>query len=293
MTGPRVTFAFTVRDGSPYCRFDSAQFEPCESPFARNLSAGVHSFTVQAMNSAGGIDSDSRLWSVVCATRDGGPETFALYHMDEGSGTVVANAHSYYVPPAPPGDARFKDPPNDPQWTSSGRFGGGLRFSAQGLSDTDGILGTPLLPPEASSLGAHSIEMWVNPAPTFPHELVLLRQGGGTQTGRMDYSLTFSRIGGQGTFTLSIRSGATSTSLVSPLVDLGVFHYVAFAYEPGTAPLLFVDGWSSRVSQTIDGTVEMWVFNALSPYEGDVDDVHLTMHPYSEAELLEQWCPPM
>ncbi len=65
-TGPRVTFEFTVQDGSPYCRFDAAQLTPCTSPLTANLAEGIHSFHVQATSSGGVVDSDSRLWSVDC-----------------------------------------------------------------------------------------------------------------------------------------------------------------------------------------------------------------------------------
>ncbi len=211
--------------------------------------------------------------------------------MDEGSGTVIANAHPWTAQ-QPNVGARFADPPGDPAWVAAGRFGSALRFSAIALNDTDRIYATILHPNDSMSVGAHSIEMWVNPMPTFPHDLELFSTTGGQQSGRMDYLLKFVRTGGQGSFHLQLRSGGFGETMMSPMVELGTYHHVVMSYQPGTAPLLFVDGTSVRASQTVSGTVENLVFQALTLYEGDADELHLTFHPFTEQELLDRWCPP-
>lgn len=290
MTGPRVKFEFTVQDGTPYCRFDNEPLTPCTSPLTVNLPAGPHTFHVQAENSGGTVDSDSRLWTIECAPRQPTNDTFALYRMNEGTGTTVVNEHPYMPFPAPQGTLMFGQAPYDPSWTSSGRFGSALHFTAEELNVTDRIYGNVLDPTLGMSLGAHSIEMWVNPVPTLPHDLQLFGTSGGNQAGRMDYLLKFRKNGAQGTFILQARSENNSMSVTSQPVTIGEYHYVAISFAPGTPGLLFVDG-QTFMTQPLQGTVEDFVFDGLSVYEGDVDELHLTLHRYTEQELLDQWCP--
>lgn len=293
MSGPRIKFEFTVHDGSPYCRFDNQPLMPCTSPVIVNLPAGSHTFHVQAENTAGTVDSDSRLWSISCQPRQPTTDTFALYRMDEGSGTTVANEHPVTpIPPNEPGDLHFGAPPHDPGWTSAGRFGSAVRFTSQSAQEYDYIDTTLLDPLIGRNLGAHSIEMWVNPVPTYPQDLILYSTSGGNVAGHMDYAIIFRKNGAQGTFILQARSEGNGMSVSSQPVAVGAWHYVAVSFAPGTPALLFVDGRTFYTPSPVQGTVEDFVpFDGFIPYEGDVDELHFTFHRYTEQELLEQWCP--
>jgi hypothetical protein len=291
-TGPRVTYEFSVRDGSPYCRFDNNQLAPCTSPLTVNLPAGAHTFYVQAQNSGGTIDSDSRVWTIACGPHQPTTDTFGLWHFDEGSGTSVANSqqHADNLPP-PARNLTFADSPNDPSWVATGRFGSAVHFTAVALNDTDRLYAGEILKPLlAQSLGTHSMDMWVKPAPTLAHDLYLMQTSGGNQTGRMDYSLKFRKNGTVGNYILVVRSENNSMSVTSQAVPLGAYNFVAISFSPNMPAMLFVDGQSFQTPPIV-GTVDMFVWDGFFIYEGDVDELHMTFHRYTKEELLDQWCP--
>jgi hypothetical protein len=133
--------------------------------------------------------------------------------------------------------------------------------------------------------------MWVNPAPSFPHEL-LLWQSFTPQTGRLTYLLKFVRTATTGHFRLETRGDdGIARNVDSQDVDIGVPHYLVFSYTPGTAPLLFVDGVARRTSEPVSGTLD-FPFQTFSRFEGDLDELHLTFHAFTDAEALDRWCPP-
>jgi hypothetical protein len=296
MSGPRVTFEFTSQGASPSCRFDDQPLVACTSPVTTSLSEGIHSFLVQVMSPAGAVVSDTRLWNVDCVAPEGDAMSFGLFHMDEASGDTLVNARPFQTPPPSrdgllgTGSTTYR-----PTRTTPGRFGtGGLRFMAYAIYETDRITMSTLLdPPDSDNIGAHSIEMWANPAPSFPHELYLWQVTPSPQPGRLTYRLKFIRTGTTGHFRLETRGAdGVDRNVDSQPVAVGVNHYVVLSYTPGTAPRLFVDGMGTQLSEPIGGTFDMAGADTFSRFEGDLDELHLTFHAFSEEEVLDRWCPP-
>jgi len=293
-TGPRVVFEFSVADGQPLCRFDNGALTPCQSPIAANLSSGIHTFHVQAENSAGSIDFDTRLWSVACRSAEVDAMSFAMFHFDEPSGDGnLTSAPNPRPEPARHGTLGGGGPEKLPLSFTPGRFGSGaLRFRAMAVSDSDYVTISPLVGVPAMSVGAHAMEMWLNPTVSFAHELDVLATLMGTQAGRMDYRISFNREGTQGRFKLTVRDSGNEQVANSQVVSFGTYHYVGFSYTPGERPFLFVDGVKSEVAQAVTGTVAQFNLDTTGPYEGDLDELHMTFRPMAEADFLERWCPP-
>jgi hypothetical protein len=296
VTGPRVSFEFTAQGGTPSCRFDQQPLLACTSPVTINLSEGIHSFLVQVMSPSGTVVSDTRLWNVDCVPPAGDAMTFGLFHMDEATGDTLVNSRPFQNPP-PSRDALLGTGSTTyrPTRITPGRFGtGGIRFVAYALNETDRItLSTLLDPPDSDNIGAHSIEMWANPTPSFPNELYLWQATPSPQAGRLTYRIKFIRNGATGHFRLETRGAdGLDRNIDSQAVEVGVYHHLVFSYTPGTAPMLFVDGVQRELAESVNGTFDVATSDIFGRFEGDLDELHLTFHAFTEEEVLDRWCPP-
>lgn len=295
-TGPHVVFEFTVADGAPQCRFDNEPLAPCSSPVSVNLAEGIHSFHVQAQDSSGAIDTDSRLWNVDCVAPLTSADSFATYHMDEASGDTLINATPF--PAADPprhGTLDTGVPELKAERLAPGRFGpGALRFPAIAADDAAQInLLGPLVGGVEVDVAAHAFEVWLRPSMTYPHaRLRLLSAGTSTAPGYFNYEIDLVPLDSQVRVRLTLRDSTNQYAVESQPIALERYHYVAFSHAAGARPFLFVDGVMTELPRNIDAVIDRMSLSVVGGYEGQMDELHMTFRPFTESELVERWCPP-
>jgi hypothetical protein len=276
-TGPRVTFSFTVSDGSVVCSLDGAPFA-CASPLGVNLPAGAHSYSVHATDAVNNSATATSNFTVACSAPD--PAGAAgLLHLDD-TGQTLANA----VPggaAATLGDTA--DPElGDPTAIAAARFGGGLAFTA---AESDHVA-WPVALPAAPEL---AIELWARPAASAgTRDLVVSADGHvalrvATAGAAVQFSATVTDAGGQ---------GATATSAS---VAAGAWHHVLASLQGGTLHL-WVDGARTDAAGAPGGAPALDALrlggDAASAYDGALDEVWLSQAAIAgDDAALARYCP--
>jgi hypothetical protein len=277
-TGPRVAFAFTVSDGTVACRLDGVALAACTSPFAVNLPAGPHSFSVDATDAVSNKATATTNFTVACSAPD--PAGAAgLLHLDD-TGQTLANA----VPggaAATLGDTA--DPESgDPTPIAAARFGGGLAFNP---ADSDHVA-WPVALPAAPEL---TIELWANPAASGgTRDLVVSADGHvalrvATAGTAVQFSAAVTDAGG---------GGATATSAS---VAAGAWHHVLASLQGGTLHL-WVDGARTDAAGAPGGAPALDALrlggDAASAYDGALDEVWLSQAAIAgDDAALARYCP--
>jgi hypothetical protein len=222
-TGPRVTFTWTVNEGTVTCRFDEqSPWMPCASPFAFNAPEGATQFFVRATDPAGNTTMLSRSWAVDCDP----PSVMGaagLLRLDNGD-QVQGNETGGPAATLGPTD---QAEPQDPAFVATGRFGGALAFDpAQG-----DLVAWPLA---LGATPAFTFDVWVRPEPA---------------TGARDVLVT-----GDGRVAIRVSSDTADTvRFTATVVDnVGAQHSVTSASYPARQ-------WHNVVASHQDPTLRLWV----------------------------------
>ena len=276
--GPRVTFAFTVSDGTFACSLDGAAIAACTSPFAVNLPAGAHSFSVSATDAVSNTATATSRFTVACSA-PGATGAAGLLHLDD-TGQTLANA----VPggaAATLGDTADPEP-GDPTPLAAARFGGGLAFNP---AESDHVA-WPVALPAAPEL---TIELWADPTASGGTRDLLVSADGhvalrvATAGTAVQFSAAVTDAGGQ---------GATATSAG---VAAGAWHHVLASLQGGTLHL-WVDGARTDAAGAPAGAPALDALrlggDAASAYDGALDEVWLSQTAIAtDAAALARYCP--
>ncbi|HEY3806429.1 MAG TPA: LamG-like jellyroll fold domain-containing protein [Kofleriaceae bacterium] len=277
-SGPYVTFAFSVSDGTVTCSVDNGAFAACASPASMNLPAGAHSFEIKAQDTAGNVATATRTWTVACAPPAATGAAGQL-HLDD-TGQTLANAVAGGAA-AVLGTTTAVEP-DDPAEIASGRFGGALAFTA-----ANGDVATwPAALPAASAL---TIEMWVSPNATA---------GTGTLFASGDGRVVVSVTADSPTlvhFTFSLTNG-TAQIVSSASVPSGQWHHVLVSFADPSMRM-WVDGVRTELDTAHAGTPFALTSITLggsgaSAYGGNLDEVWLAETAITaDADALARYCP--
>jgi hypothetical protein len=276
VTGPRVTFAFAGGEGMLSCSLDEVGFAGCASPAAFSLPAGPHRFRVRATDPAGNTATEERAWTVACAA----PEptgAAALLHLDD-AGQVLANAVADGAPATLGADDT--DEEIDPEH-ASGRFGGGLAFSAFEGDRATWPVGLP-------ATAALAIELWVRPeAQAGARDLLV---GG---DGRVAIRVT--GAGGSSVrFSAKVvdSAGAQTFTASSTAVAAGAWHHVLVSLQE-PALRLWVDGARAEAGDVALGDPPALGSVQLGGnYEGALDEIWISTAAIADDEAaLRRYCP--
>lgn len=276
-SGPRVVFTFHVSEGAVACSLDGGAFAACTSPFADNLPAGAHSFTVRATDGASNVTAVTRAWTVACGPPD--PAGAAgLLHLDAADQTL-ANAVAGGAA-ATLGDT-IEVEPVDPQALAAGRFGGALAFTAL---EGDRVAWPVALPAMADL----TVELWAR-AGTSAGARDLVVSGDGRLAVRVAAaSPTTVR------FTVSVVEGVggATRSVTSAAVPAGALHHVLASLQ-APALRLWVDGARTEIATVALATpVALDVLRLGGNHEGVLDEVWISQTAIAGEEALGRFCPP-
>jgi hypothetical protein len=273
--GPRVTFMFTVSEGTTECAVDGAPFAPCANPVSFNLPAAAHVFSVRATDAAGNATTLTRSFTVACAA----PTTAAaagLLHLDD-TGQILANATGganavlgttdqvEAVDPAP----------------TVGRFGGALAFNA---TESD-LVSWPIGLSSTSS--DFAIELWAAPEALAGTRDVIISGDGGIAIRVTAASATTVRFSAT-----AVGSGGVQHTVTSAPVAAGSWHWVLATLQEPTLRL-WVDGAVTQIADTRLNLVPALASLRLGGnYGGALDEVWLSQAAITTDEgALERYCP--
>ncbi len=295
--GPLTAFSFTVSQGTPYCSFDGAPPTPCSSPITQSLPAGIHTFTLQAEDSQGVVDRESRTWTVACVAAVPGPNTLGLFHFDEPDGTQALHNE---VATTPNSDGFLGNDPIDtmfdPTRTNNGRYGRALLF--QDSSQTATVVPNR----QISSLGEHTLALWFLPQYPSPAYYTLAGTGRSPPASLFAYDLQYIQnveMNHRVIWTLmTLDQDGVSVYAENLTVDVepGRWHQVVVAYKPGTVATLWVDGVPHSAAQAamFTGTANPLTLRVARGLERGpfiVDEVELLDQAATPDSVLQQWCP--
>jgi hypothetical protein len=281
--GPRVTFTWTVDDGSaPLCQIDSGPATACTSGFATNLPAGSHTFTVTATDGAGNTGSDTNSFTVVCGPQTGGPMGHGLFHMEETSGQILENSIATTLDALLGRNSSVET--EDPTRIAGGRFGRAIAFD-EVENDTASWL-TAAVGGPSFTLHDHTVELWARMTAGTAGEMFV--------SGDFRLKVFYTNASGQVRFGYSLVDDAGATQTVtSAAMPAGVFHHVVATYT-GTTMTLWVDGVAVTGNATITGLLTMGVVMFSAPnssIDGILDEIYLGRQALTSAEVLVRYCP--
>jgi hypothetical protein len=281
-SGPRVSFTFTVSEGTIACSFDGAAFTTCASPAAVNLPAGAHQFSVRATDPANNITTATRSWTVACTA----PDTLGaagLLHLDD-TGQTLADAVTGGVP-ATLGDTTAVEVA-DPTALATARFGGGLSFTAP---ENDHVAWPVALP----AMPNLTVELWAKPSAMAGARDIAVSGDGRVAlrvTADSPTTVVFSITiveSGLGGMVRTVSSGS---------VAAGAWHHVlASLQEP--ALRLWIDGVRTEITTVHPNTAPALDSirlggNAAAAYNGSLDEIWLAQTAITTDEAaLARYCP--
>jgi len=281
-SGPRVTFAFTVSDGTITCSFDGGPFTACATPVAVNLPAGMHQFAVRAIDGVGNVTTVNRAWTIACGAPDPAGAAGVL-HLDD-TGQTLANAVTGGAP-ATLGDTIAIEP-FDPTAVAGGRFGGALAFTG---AESDRVT----WPLAALMMSDLTIELWAR-----PNALAGARDVAVSGDGRISLRVTaaspttvqFSIAIGEGGV-----AGMTRVA-TSAAVAAGAWHHVLVSLKQPSL-WLYVDG--ARTDGAAVALGAQLALDALrlggsgaAAYDGALDEVWIAQTAMATDEAARgRYCP--
>lgn len=269
-SGPRVTFTFTVSEGSPECSLDGAPLAPCSSPVAFNAADGNHQFRVQSTDDAGNIGGITRAFAIACTPPQ--PDGAAgLLHFDD-SGQVQTNAVAGGVDAVLGDDAT--DEATDPT-PGAGRFAGGLGFTQNQHVTWPAALGATT---------AFTVELYVRPDSAAGSRTIFASGDGRLQlrvTGGTQFSVVVTEAG-----------GAASYAATSGNVAAGAWHHVV-ASLGGSTLRLWVDGARFEAGGVdLGGGISLDMMRVGDGVVGSVDEVRVAQTAATTDDAaLAAYCP--
>ena len=267
-SGPYVTFAFTVSEGTPSCAVDGGLAAPCTSPVSMNLPAGSHTFAVSATDSAGNTGTASRMWTVACSAPDA-TGAAGLLHLDTADQTQPAAVGQ----PATLGDTAMPEA-TDPTFIAAARFGGGFSFAQPQKITWPAMLG-----PTA----ALTFELWSNPDASAAGPRDLLVSGDGRASLQViSVSPTHVR------YAFSI---GNQTVMSAPVTG-GAWHHVLASFGGG-ALRLWIDGVRTENDNGGGGPVSLDSLIAGASYAGTLDEIWIAQSAITTDDAARgRYCPP-
>ncbi len=275
-SGPRVSFGFTVSEGTAVCSLDTAPFTACTSPISFSLPAGPHQLRVRATDGAGNVTTVSRSWTVACAAPDAAGAA-GLLHLD-AAGQLLANAVVGGAEATLGSDATVEL--GDPEPVAAGRFGGALAFTA---AEGDHVA----WPIALGATPALTIEVWSRPAAVGAGARELVASGDG---------LMSLRVAAASPTTVRYSIVIDGNAVSSGVVAAGDWHHVIASLDQPNLRL-WVDGVRTDVaiaplaapptlgSLRLGGT-------AATAYSGALDEVWLAQTAIATDEAaLARYCP--
>jgi hypothetical protein len=283
--GPRVTYAWTVSDGSAAtCSFDGAAPVSCTSPITTNIKAGPHSILVSATDGSGNTGTDTNNFTVVCGPQTGPtPPGVALFHLDETSGQTLIN--SFAGTPAVMGTDNTVEL-EDPIRTTAGRFGSALDFDQVSRDTVHWISGaaSPIF------VHDHTIEMWARMNPSSSAGGGRLFQSG---DGRIVVGYRDNGAGlMQALYRITDDAGLDRV-IISPPMAYDVFRHIVATFQ-GTTMTLWVDGVSQTITATVGSNMNLGTVQWGTPnnhIDGIVDEVYVANGALSASQVLDRYCP--
>ena len=224
ITGPRVSFMFTISEGSAECAVDGGAFMPCASPVSFNLPAGAHSFTLRAIDIAGNTTTVVRSFTVMCGPPDG-TGAVGLLHLEE-TGQILINATGGANATAGPTD---QPEATDPV-SASGRFGAGLAFTA---AEGD-LVAWPLA--AGATTADFSIELWANASSLSGTRDIVLSGDSRIAIRVTTESATTVRFSAT-----AVGSGDVANTVMSAPVSAGGWHWIMVSLQEPVLRI-WVDG---------------------------------------------------
>lgn len=277
-SGPRVTFAFSVSDGTVACSIDGGAFVACTSPYATNLPAGAHELQVRATDDAGNVATAVRGWNVACAAPDANGAA-GLLHLDDNAQTL-ANGVTGGASATLGADATVEVA--DPGFVA-GRFGSGLTFSP---SEGDHVA----WPAALGMMPDVTLELWVRPDAIAGTRDLLVSGDGGVAlrvTGASPTTVQFS-------FSVIAGNGQARTATSAQVAGNAWHHVIASLDEPTLR--LWVDG--IRVEASINlGTAPALDAIRLggaggTAFSGTLDEIWVAQTAITTDEAaLTRYCP--
>ena len=265
-SGPRVTFAFTVSEGTPECSVDGGAFGACQNPWSITFGSGTHTFAVRATDGAGNTTTATRSWTVACGPADP-TDAAGVLHFEDGGSQTLANATG--------GAAAILGTTTDPEAVdpsaTTGRFGGGLAFNGSENDVVTWPLGLPA--------GDVTVALWVRAdAVSAPRELLVA--GGLTITARPDEGNN-----------VAFRVNAGGAQVTSEAAPAAAWHRLVVSIQGDTLYVWFDD--SARSVAGVGGPI------ALDPiriggngFSGVVDDVRVSTTATTTNDAgLAGYCP--
>jgi hypothetical protein len=269
-SGPHVTFAFTVSEGTPSCAVDTAAPAPYTSPVSLNLPAGQHTFSVRATDAAGNQGSSVRTWTVNPPDATGAAGLLHLDTGDQSQANAVASGQ-----PATLGDTANPEA-TDPTHIGQARFGGGFSFDA---AQSQKISWLAML----GATTAFTFEVWSNPdASSGPRDIVVSGDGrAGLRV--LPISATQAR------FVITV---ANQTLLSNP-VAIGQWHHVLASFsEPSLR--LWVDGVRTEADNVSLAGMPVSLDSIIigGTYGGSLDEVWIAQSAITDDNAaLDRYCP--
>jgi hypothetical protein len=283
-SGPYVTIAWTVSDGTATCQLDGVAYSPCTSPQSMSLREAAHQFQVSAVDGAGNPGSATRDWTVDC-TQPALPGGVVQFHMDEtGTNQTLTNSISGGVNGTLGASATIETV--DPARVATARFAGGLSYLAaeNELSRWD-VTGN------YSSISI-TMEMWIRPtlSGTAVQELMA--------TGDARFVIYQANFSGQVRIELQVMDDAGVPHYVTaPNIAADVWHHVVATYVAATdIATLYIDG---APVGTTTALAQGFMFDPLtigthSAIRGPTalfDEVNVGPSAISATDVLNRWCP--
>jgi hypothetical protein len=267
-SGPHVTFAFTVSEGTATCAVDAAAATPCTSPVSMNLAAGPHTFAVRSTDAAGNQGSAARTWTVACAAPDatGAAGLLHLDSADQSQDNAVAGGQ-----PATLGDTEMPEA-TDPAHVAQARFGGGFTFDAGQKITWPAMLGPTT---------ALTFEVWSNPVGAAGDLVV----SGDNRAGlRM-----VAAAAGQVRYAITV----ANQTLLSAAVPADQWHHVLASFsEPSLR--LWVDGVRTELDAVTLSGVPVALDSIVigGSYGGSLDEVWIGQSAITDdSAALDRYCP--
>jgi len=275
VVGPRVIFMFTLSEGSATCAIDAAAPAPCASPVGYNLPAGMHAFTVSAIDAAGNATSASRTFTVACTPADA-TGAVGLLHLDD-TGQILANATGGANATLGPTDqAELQDPSS-----TTGRFGAALAFDAL----AGDIVAWPLA---GAATATFSLETWV-----YPNALAGTRTLAITGDGSIAIKVTADTATTVKISATVMGSGGVAYTATSASVAANTWHWVLVSLQEPTLRL-WVDGVRSETGNVrLSGTtLSLASLQLGGNYGGVLDEVWVSQGAITTEEAaLQRYCP--